>query len=142
MANALQDYHRWHAPISGTVEHIIDIPGAYYTVNPQAINQPGVLNVFCENKRSIMTIRRQGTGAKVAVIAVGAMLVGSIFYVAGVDEQGAQVRRGQCLGGFKYGGSVCQISSRTCALHIANARRPSLSFIHQANTQLTRTREE
>jgi phosphatidylserine decarboxylase len=55
-----------------------------------------------------MTIRRQGAGAKVAVIAVGAMLVGSIFYVPGVDEQGAQVRRGQCLGGFKYGGSVCQ----------------------------------
>ena len=86
-----------------------------------------------------MTIRQQGTGAKVTVIAVGAMLVGSIFYVAGVDEQGAQVRRGQCLGGFKYGGSVCQISSRACALHIANAHRLSLSFIHQANTQLTRT---
>ena len=29
---APQDYHRWHAPISGTVESIRDIPGAYYTV--------------------------------------------------------------------------------------------------------------
>jgi phosphatidylserine decarboxylase len=54
-----------------------------------------------------MTVRRSATGAKVAIIAVGAMLVGSIFYVSGVDEQGAQIRRGQCLGGFKYGGSVC-----------------------------------
>lgn len=102
-----QDYHRWHAPVSGSVESIIDIPGAYYTVNPQAINEPGVLNVFCENKRSIMTVRKSGSGAKVAIIAVGAMLVGSIFYVPGVDEQGAQIRRGQCLGGFRYGGSVC-----------------------------------
>src|SRR5271163_224636 len=107
MANALQDYHRWHAPISGTVENIIDIPGTYYTVNPQAINQPGVLDVFCENKRSVMTIHRHPTGARIAVVAVGAMLVGSIFYMEGVEQQGAKIRRGQCLGGFKYGGSVC-----------------------------------
>ena len=29
---APQDYHRWHAPVSGTVEMVRDIPGAYYTV--------------------------------------------------------------------------------------------------------------
>ena len=101
-----QDYHRWHSPVSGTVEGITDIPGTYYTVNPQAINEPGVLDVFCENKRSVMIIRRSSTGSRIAVIAVGAMLVGSIFYVPGTEQQGAQVRRGQCLGGFKYGGSV------------------------------------
>lgn len=36
---APQDYHRWHSPVEGTVESINDIPGAYYTVNPQAINE-------------------------------------------------------------------------------------------------------
>jgi phosphatidylserine decarboxylase len=66
-----------------------------------------VLDVFCENKRSVMTIRRHPTGAKIAVVAVGAMLVGSIFYTEGVEQKGATIRRGQCLGGFKYGGSVC-----------------------------------
>lgn len=44
---APQDYHRWHAPVSGIVTSIDDIPGAYYTVNPQAINQAGVMDVFC-----------------------------------------------------------------------------------------------
>jgi phosphatidylserine decarboxylase len=44
---APQDYHRWHAPVSGSVTSINDVPGAYYTVNPQAINQPGVMDVFC-----------------------------------------------------------------------------------------------
>lgn len=44
---APQDYHRWHAPVAGTVTTIQDIPGAYYTVNPQAINQPGLMDVFC-----------------------------------------------------------------------------------------------
>jgi len=103
---APQDYHRWHAPVSGTVRGIKDIPGTYYTVNPQAVNEPGTLDVFCENKRSVMTIERSTTGAPIAIIAVGAMLVGSIKYMDGVSDIGAKIRRGQCLGAFYYGGST------------------------------------
>ena len=103
---APQDYHRWHAPVSGTVTSINEIPGAYYTVNPQAINEEGTLDVFCENRRSVMTLKRTSTGSPIAVIAVGAMLVGSIKYVDGVGQIGAEVRRGQCMGAFYYGGST------------------------------------
>jgi phosphatidylserine decarboxylase len=103
---APQDYHRWHAPVDGTVVSIKNIPGAYYTVNPQAIKEPGILDVFCENKRSVMLLQRTETNAPIAVVAVGAMLVGSIKYNDGVDQPGAQIRRGQCLGGFYYGGST------------------------------------
>ncbi|QIX02501.1 hypothetical protein AMS68_008018 [Peltaster fructicola] len=102
---APQDYHRWHAPVSGKVESIKEIPGAYYTVNPQAINEPGTLDVFCENRRSVMTVSRSGSGSPIAIIAVGAMLVGSIVYQNGVVE-GSQISRGQCLGAFRYGGST------------------------------------
>ena len=70
---APQDYHRWHSPITGTVEHVKKIPGTYYTVNPQAINEEGTLNVFAENRRDVMVMHRPATGNKVAVIAVGAM---------------------------------------------------------------------
>lgn len=103
---APQDYHRWHAPVSGTIEKVKDIPGTYYTVNPQAINEPGSLDVFCENKRSVMTVKRSSTGTPIAIIAVGAMLVGSIKYVNGVEKPGSDIRRGQCLGKFLYGGST------------------------------------
>lgn len=109
---APQDYHRWHAPVSGTVTAVREIPGAYYTVNPQAINEEGTLDVFCENRRSVMTLQRSSTGSPIAVIAVGAMLVGSIKYAKRdgdeglVSEVGTQVRRGQCLGAFYYGGST------------------------------------
>ncbi|KAI4155108.1 MAG: hypothetical protein LQ340_001227, partial [Diploschistes diacapsis] len=103
---APQDYHRWHAPVSGTVEAVREIPGAYYTVNPQAINEPGTMDVFCENRRSVMTIRRDGSGSPVVVVAVGAMLVGCIRYNEGMDRVGARVRRGDCLGAFYYGGST------------------------------------
>lgn len=102
---APQDYHRWHSPIDGTVESVKEIPGAYYTVNPQAINESGSLDVFCENRRSVMIMKRTITGSPVAVIAVGAMLVGSIAYNPGVTI-GAQVHRSQCLGKFQYGGST------------------------------------
>jgi len=102
---APQDYHRWHSPVSGTVQSVKEIAGAYYTVNPQAINEPGTLDVFCENRRSVMTIKRTSTGNTIALVAVGAMLVGSIKYVPGV-EVGAEVHRGQCLGAFYYGGST------------------------------------
>ncbi|KIN03701.1 hypothetical protein OIDMADRAFT_193501 [Oidiodendron maius Zn] len=103
---APQDYHRWHAPVSGTVTSVTEIPGAYYTVNPQAINEPGTLDVFCENRRSVMTVERSHTGSPVAIVAVGAMLVGSIKYVNGVDKVGTKIKRGQCLGAFYYGGST------------------------------------
>lgn len=103
---APQDYHRWHAPVSGTVEQVYHIPGTYYTVNPQAINESGSLDVFCQNKRSVMIVKHATTGARIAIIAVGAMLVGSISYVSGCDAVGTQIRRGQCLGAFYYGGST------------------------------------
>lgn len=102
---APQDYHRWHAPVSGTVRSVKEISGAYYTVNPQAINQSGPINVYCENRRSVMILETP-SGAQIAIVAVGAMLVGSIKYVNGVDKPGAQVTRGQCLGAFYYGGST------------------------------------
>jgi phosphatidylserine decarboxylase len=95
---APQDYHRWHSPIDGTVVSVKEIPGAYYTVNPQAIKEPGTLDVFCENKRSVMLLERTETNAPIAVIAVGAMLVGSIKYNQGLNQPGVNVERGQCLG--------------------------------------------
>jgi phosphatidylserine decarboxylase len=92
---APQDYHRWHSPVDGTVKKVSLIPGAYYTVNPQAVNEEGTVDVFCENKRSVMLVERKGTGAPVAIVAVGAMLVGSIFYSGDVDKEGAEIKRGQ-----------------------------------------------
>ncbi|ETN39966.1 phosphatidylserine decarboxylase [Cyphellophora europaea CBS 101466] len=102
---APQDYHRWHSPVSGTVKSVKEIPGTYYTVNPQAINESGTINVYCENRRSIMVVEIEA-GSSVAIVAVGAMLVGSIKYFDGVEKPGAQIQRGQCLGGFYYGGST------------------------------------
>ena len=104
---APQDYHRWHAPTGGVVQTVKEVDGTYYTVNPQAINEPGTLDVFCANRRSVMTVRAQAT--PIAIVAIGAMLVGSIKYVNGVDAPGTNISRGQCLGAFYYGGSTVAV---------------------------------
>lgn len=80
------------------------------TVNPQAINQPS-FDVLTANVRSILYMTHAPTGKKMAFIAVGALLVGSIVWTFGGedrkgDAKGITVKRGEELGCFKYGGST------------------------------------
>ncbi|KAJ7224252.1 phosphatidylserine decarboxylase-domain-containing protein, partial [Mycena pura] len=98
------DYHRFHCPIDGTVGETKHIPGQYYTVNPQVVNEPG-FDVFTANTRSILYLTHAATGLPVAFVAIGALLVGSICWTNG-GEQGKIVKRGDELGYFAYGGST------------------------------------
>ena len=103
---APQDYHRFHSPITATVRSIKHIPGEYYTVNPQAINED--LDVFTANTRSIAILDAKLTNdtnvtVPVAFVAVGALLVGSITWV---KKAGEDILRGENLGYFAYGGST------------------------------------
>ncbi|KAF8075020.1 phosphatidylserine decarboxylase-domain-containing protein [Lyophyllum atratum] len=99
------DYHRFHAPVDCTVaSDPVDVPGQYYTVNPQAVNEPG-FDVFKANRRSIVYLTHETTGLPVAVVAIGALLVGSIRWSGGA-EKGKRLKRGEELGYFAYGGST------------------------------------
>ncbi|KAF7308526.1 hypothetical protein HMN09_00701700 [Mycena chlorophos] len=101
---APSDYHRFHCPIDGTVGTITHIPGQYYTVNPQAVNEPG-FDVFTANTRSVLYLKHTATGLPVAFVAIGALLVGSIGWTNG-GEEGKTVKKGDELGYFAYGGST------------------------------------
>ncbi|KAF8892037.1 phosphatidylserine decarboxylase-domain-containing protein [Infundibulicybe gibba] len=101
---APSDYHRFHCPIDGVVGDIVDIPGQYYTVNPQAVNEPG-FDVFTANRRSVLYLTHAKTGLPVAFVAIGALLVGSIVWTGG-KQKGGDVKRGDELGTFAYGGST------------------------------------
>ncbi|KIJ65112.1 hypothetical protein HYDPIDRAFT_153053 [Hydnomerulius pinastri MD-312] len=100
---APSDYHRFHSPadvkVLGT-HH--DIPGQYYTVNPQAVNEPK-LDVFSRNKRSVLLLEHVQSGKRIAYVAIGALLVGSVSWTV---ENGQTVKRGEELGYFAYGGST------------------------------------
>jgi len=98
------DYHRFHSPIDGEVGEVVHIPGQYYTVNPQAVNEPG-FDVFTANTRSVLYMKHTVTGLPVAFVAIGALLVGSIRWTNG-GNQGTSVKRREELGYFAYGGST------------------------------------
>lgn len=109
---APQDYHRWHSPVTGTIESITTLPGDYYTVNPQAINEP--LDVLTANRRDVCivnavlsnTASTSNASVKkvpVAVVAIGALLVGSVNWSPKVGEE---VKKGDDMGWFQYGGST------------------------------------
>uniref|UniRef100_A0A6N2KIN9 Phosphatidylserine decarboxylase proenzyme 2 n=1 Tax=Salix viminalis TaxID=40686 RepID=A0A6N2KIN9_SALVM len=98
---APQDYHRFHSPVSGTIEKFVEIPGCLYTVNPIAVNSK-YCNVFTENKREVSIISTAHFG-KVAFVAIGATMVGSITFS---KKAGDHVKKGDELGYFSFGGST------------------------------------
>lgn len=111
------DYHRFHSPIDGEIEEVVDVPGNYYTgkadqlplrgfppivniypwtVNPQAVNEVD-FDVFTKNTRSILYMKHKRTGLPVAFVAIGALLVGSIHWTNGANK-GSSIKRGEELG--------------------------------------------
>ncbi|XP_011040028.1 PREDICTED: phosphatidylserine decarboxylase proenzyme 3-like isoform X2 [Populus euphratica] len=98
---APQDYHRFHSPVSGTIDKFVKIPGCLYTVNPIAVNSK-YCNVFTQNKREVSIISTAHFG-KVAFVAIGATMVGSTTFS---KKAGDHVKKGDELGYFSFGGST------------------------------------
>lgn len=71
---APQDYHRVHIPYSGELKEMIYVPGRLFSVDAQTTTE--LPNLFVRNER-VITLFSTPIGP-MAVILVGAMLVGSI----------------------------------------------------------------
>lgn len=111
-----RDYHRVHAPVSGTITTVRSMPGDYYPVN--AIGVRHVHNLFVRNRRvaiAIDTPKESGLG-RVTVVMVAAMVVGRIT-VTGIDERDVsvgvhtlrpplKVQRGDEIGIFRLGSTA------------------------------------
>ena len=118
---APHDYHRIHAPLSGGLTHMLSVPGQLFSVNETLAPK----DVFSRNERVIALF--DVPGGKMAVIFVGALLVGSIHtewagavcpnpntpkvyrddYAAGEHLY----QRGDALGHFQFGSSVLVLFS-------------------------------
>lgn len=140
---APQDYHRFHSPINGKFKHVDHIPGDYYTVNPQAVNEN--LDVFTANTRSVATFDITFSSDKrrtlpCAFVAVGALLVGSIRWI---KNPGDDLTRGEQLGYFQYGGStVIGVFPEEAQIEwdndLAEASRASLEVLVKAGEKIGR----
>jgi phosphatidylserine decarboxylase len=69
-------YHRFHAPCDCDVDEVIYISGDTWNVNPIALQR--VERLFCRNERAVLHARLAGSEESLALVAVAAVLVGSI----------------------------------------------------------------
>ncbi|HEY3815622.1 MAG TPA: archaetidylserine decarboxylase [Polyangiaceae bacterium] len=118
-----RDYHRVHAPVSGTIRRIRSLPGDYYPVN--AIGVRHVPNLFCRNRRVSLEIDAEDGLGRVTVVMVVAMIVGRITTV-GIEardvplgdhlfEPALQLRRGDELGVFHLGSTAVVLVEKRAA---------------------------
>lgn len=70
-----RDYHRIHAPVAGTVERCVVIPGGLLPVFPESCEMHP--DLFIRNER-VVTYLRHKTAGQVAVVKIGATAVGKI----------------------------------------------------------------
>lgn len=116
---APKDYHRVHMPIDGALTQIIYVPGSLYSVNFKTTGCTP--NLFARNER-VIAIFNTSIG-RVAVVLVGAMIVGSIEMIStgtitpprcksiqiwNLDHP-INLKRGEELGRFKLGSTVIML---------------------------------
>lgn len=116
----VNDYHRYHFPVSGTVREVLiipgdDAPGGVITWDPEA----GRYKEYGSEEIGWQSIETRGVvilemdaGGLAAVVPVGMCEVASVNFEAAV-KPGARMRKGDPLGYFLFGGSdVIMIFSR------------------------------
>jgi len=94
-----KDYHRVHMPFSGQFIKQTHIPGDYFSVNPQTARN--IPNLFARNER-VVTLFQTSLG-KMAVVFVGAMIVGSIVVTPTLNNV---VAKNEELGYFQLGSTI------------------------------------
>ena len=119
---APRDYHRVHAPVGGEIVSATYIPGELWPVNVHAVTH--VADLFAVNERIVVIVRTPG-GGEVAVVLVGATMVG-MTRVAFDDlhtnarrrdvqrrtyEPPIPVAAGGPLGHFEFGSTVILVCS-------------------------------
>jgi len=103
------NYHRWHAPVSGTVIHAYRVPGTYYSCvegvgeDPEGLNDSQGYTTAVATRAVIVIEPDNGALGQVACVFVGMAEVSSCVLAV---EAGQRVEKGQELGHFQYGGST------------------------------------
>lgn len=115
-------YHRFHAPLDMHVDRVDYISGDTWNVNPIALRR--IERLFCRNERAVIHAAVAGSGARIALVPVAAILVASIrLHFADVllhlkyrgpnhipcDHEAV---RGQELGWFEHGSTIIVLAPR------------------------------
>jgi phosphatidylserine decarboxylase len=114
-----RDYHRVHSPVDGQLQKIRSMPGDLFPVN--AIGERHVPRLLTRNERVALFVETEALG-RVAVVLVGAMIVGRISVTAlGLGRVPAgdheldpplDLRRGDEVGRFHLGSTVVLLTEK------------------------------
>jgi phosphatidylserine decarboxylase len=69
-------YHRFHAPVDGSLSRVTYVSGDTWNVNPPALKV--VDRLFCKNERVVMDLTLASLPGSIALVPVAAILVASI----------------------------------------------------------------
>jgi phosphatidylserine decarboxylase len=110
------DYHRWHAPVNGTIVKIVDVPGTYFAQAPDTIGDsldpnetPPYLRslTFFANTAARQLIFIQADNASIGIMCFIPIGMTEISTCQATVYEGQKVIRGDELGMFHFGGSSC-----------------------------------
>lgn len=128
-----RDYHRFHAPCDAWVRRSVYVPGSLWPVN--RVGLEGIDGLFARNERVVAQMApRQAettkTSSDVCVVAVGAMLVGSVRLSfdelaptrrrTGIEiakdyaAPGISLRKGEEWGRFEFGSTLVVVTAPGC----------------------------
>jgi len=97
-----QDYHRYHSPVTGKVSWFQQVSGDYYQVDPLCLSSH--VDILTRNARCCIGIETKEFGM-VLFVAIGATNVGTVDIHAPFRKAGTQVKKGDEIGLFQFGGS-------------------------------------
>ena len=112
-----RDYHRWHAPVNGTISKIVDIPGTYFAQAPSTIGDPPDPDPegppppylrslrFFSNTAARQLIFIQADNSKIGLMCFVSIGMTEISTCQATVYEGQHVVRGEELGMFHFGGS-------------------------------------
>jgi len=118
-----KDYHRIHMPCDATLQRMIYVPGALFSVNPTTAR--GVPGLFARNERVVCVF--ESVDGPFVLVLVGATIVGSMATVwhgvvnpprSGVardwiyDDQKVKLEKGHEMGRFLLGSTVVMLFAK------------------------------
>ncbi|KAJ2922698.1 hypothetical protein H1R20_g14402, partial [Candolleomyces eurysporus] len=104
-------YHRWHSPVEGVIKKIVTVPGTYFVQSPALLNSPSGDNPYIQSLAFITSITArmlifiESSNPAIGLMCFIAIGMTEVSTCEATVEVGQQVKRGEELGMFHFGGS-------------------------------------